>query len=459
MAREREKENLIEDDTDDLFDESFIPSISDRLQIGYASMDRASQTDLTEIVDLKKMATVLDVVVKDLSLLKRGLYFSKLTLQSEYDGRLEEVALELYDRVNRRIHEIEEIHQERIQVIRRSYKTQLANALTKLSRDYHMFYGNKDAMAEAKNKKKLEEMKKHQEMMRKNELAQKEMFEMLRLQMEENKPKEPETPSRKSSVISITAFTDEIEELKKSIKDYESRMDYLEECLEETNSDNQKLNAELEEKNNKLRVEQRKVTNLTQVVEDLKEESEKEKEAFKQRLEDQRASLRKEMHSKIDALRTEHQSNMDKRLSEARKGQNDLLRQQKLAEEARVKELMEKQAEQNVVVEVPQDVDFARLQLIEKKQRVEIARLNKRIEQLTKLSEMKVKVLNEHIHSLKDEMFLRTTLQRQTTKMKQATVTYVRSGNDFIPLGFQPCNEKMMRKHQLPSIIGPPSED
>ena len=172
-----------QEDTSDIFDEAFIPSISDRLQVGYAGMDRACQTNMTEIVDLKRMTEVLSLVVKDLATLKRGLYFSKLTLQAEYDGRLEQVALELYTRVNERIAEIESIHKERIAVVRRSYKQQMSNALTKLSRDYHVFYGSKDAMAEAENRKKVEEMKRHQDMLRKNELAQKEMYEMLKMQV------------------------------------------------------------------------------------------------------------------------------------------------------------------------------------------------------------------------------------------------------------------------------------
>jgi len=451
-------EDDIDNDDEDVFGESFIPSISDRLQIGYASMDRACQTEVTEIVNLKKMTEVLAVVVNDLSMLKRGLYFSKLTLQAEYDGRLETVALELFNRVNQRIAEIEAIHKERIDVIRRSYKTQMANALTKLSRDYHLFYGSKDAMVEAENKKKVEEMKKHQDMTRKNELAQKEMYEMLRLQMEEAKAKEAEIPSRKSSVVSVSGFIEEIEELNKSLKDYESRVDYLEECLEETTKDNKKLNAELDDKNNKLRQEQRKAATLTKDLQEMKQKMEQEREDSLKRLEVQKVSLKNEMENRIGALRIEHQKEVDQKLEDAKKGQSDLLRQQKLAEEIKIKELMAKQAEQKVVVnEIPQDTDVSNLMIIEKKQRAEIACLTKKIDQLSKLSEMKVKVLNEHIHSLKTEMFLRTTLQRQTAKVKQATVTYVKKGSDVVPLGFQPCVEKIQRKHRLPSIIGTPA--
>ena len=451
----------VNQDTLDIFGEAFIPSISDRLQIGYASMDRACQTEVSEVVDLKKMTEVLSFVVKDLAALKRGLYFSKLTLQAEYDGRLEQVALELYNRVNERIAEIESIHKERVEVIRRSYKQQMSNALTKLSRDYHVFYGSKDAMAEAENRKKVEEMKRHQDMLRKNELAQKEMYEMLRMQMEESKIKEEEEiPSRKSSVVSISGFVQEIEELKKSVKTYESRVDYLEECLEETNLENQKLVSVLDTQGEKLNIEQRKTSALNKDVSDLKTRLERDRNNFEQELESQRDRLRKEMYEKIEMLRKSHQNEINQRLDEVRQGQYEKFQQQKIAEETRIKALMAKQEHEKPVVieEVPKDSDMSRLALIEKKQRVEIARLHKRVEQLNKLSEIKIKVLNEHIHALKNEMFMRTTLQRQTAKVKQATVTYMRRGTEVLPAGFQPMEStRVSRKHRLPSLIGGPT--
>lgn len=448
-------------DTLDLFGEAFIPSISDRLQIGFASMDRACQTEVSEIVDLKRMTEVLSFVVKDLAALKKGLYFSKLTLQAEYDGRLEQVVLELYNRVHERIAEIESIHKERVEVIRRSYKQQMSNALTKLSRDYHVFYGSKDALAEAENKKKVEEMRRHQDLLRKNELAQKEMYEMLRMQMEESKAKEvEEIPSRKSSAVSISGFVQEIEELKKSLKNYESRVDYLEECLEETSYENQKLTSELDEQREKLTSEQHKTSALNKDVSDLKTKLERDRNNFEQELVSQRDNLRKEMYEKIEMLRKAHQDEINQRLDEARQGQYEKIRQQKMAEEARIKALMAKQEQEKTVVveEVSQDTDVSRLALIERKQRAEISRLHKRVEQLNKLSEMKIKVLNEHIHALKNEMFMRTTLQRQTAKVKQATVTYVRRGSDVLPAGLQPMeNSKVPRRHRLPSLIGGPT--
>ena len=70
-----------------------------------------------------------------------------------------------------------------------------------------------------------------------------------------------------------------------------------------------------------------------------------------------------------------------------------------------------------------------------------------------------MKILNEHIHVLKDEMFLRTTLQRQSAKLRGAGVTYVRQGSHDVGVaGVNPFDSNMNveRKYRLPTIIQPP---
>ena len=198
-------------------------------------------------------------------------------------------------------------------------------------------------------------------------------------------------------MVSTTGFFTEIEELKKSVKSYESRIDYLEECLEETGYENQKLTAVLDERTDKLTKEQHKTNALSNEIAELKTRLDRDRRQFEQQLDSERESGRKEMYAKVEAQRKANQAEINQRMDEAREGQYERLRQQKQAEEARIKELIAKQQqkadqERQVVVEVvPQDTDTARLVLIEKKQSAEIARLRKKLEQLSKLSDMKVK--------------------------------------------------------------------
>jgi len=69
-----------------------------------------------------------------------------------------------------------------------------------------------------------------------------------------------------------------------------------------------------------------------------------------------------------------------------------------------------------------------KLQKLEKKQKAEILRLQKELERVNKTWEMKVTILQQTLHALKDESFLRTTLQRQAARLQQAAVVYASDG-------------------------------
>lgn len=67
-------------------------------------------------------------------------------------------------------------------------------------------------------------------------------------------------------------------------------------------------------------------------------------------------------------------------------------------------------------------------QKLEKKQRAEILRLQKELDRVNRTWEMKVTILQKTLHALKDESFLRTSLQRQAARLQQAAVVYASDG-------------------------------
>lgn len=71
-----------------------------------------------------------------------------------------------------------------------------------------------------------------------------------------------------------------------------------------------------------------------------------------------------------------------------------------------------------------------KLQKLEKKQQAEILRLQRELERVNKTWEMKVTILQQTLHALKDESFLRTSLQRQrqVARLQQAAVVYASDG-------------------------------
>ena len=458
-----ESEYEVDVELDEEDEDLFFPSISDQLVVGFGRHDRACQTKTSEIVELKDVSNVVSALVADVSVLEKNLSFAKVSIKAEYEKKLEDAVAELYERVNHRMVEIENLHEERVDIVRRSYKTQLSNALTKLSKDYHKFYGNRDAEANLTHKKKLQEMENQQKLLRRNELAQKEMYEMMKQQMEDTINNQQELPSRKSSVLTASAFVDEINELKESVKDYEARIDYLEDLLEETNRDNLKLNGDIEELNNQYHQEHKQVLQFAAEIKTLKSQIEQEKEIAKNKLKEQEANLKKEMHSQLANIESRLKREAQQQVDSVKRSEAEKLYKQKLLEGKRLKELREQHEKEKVVTEPPVETDVAALQAIERKQRVEIARLQREIDQLKKMYDMKVRILTEHIHKLKDEMFLRTTLQRQAAKVKLAALAYIKKGATVSPLGILSADEQRNlsavqspRKYQLPRIIQGP---
>jgi len=78
--------------------------------------------------------------------------------------------------------------------------------------------------------------------------------------------------------------------------------------------------------------------------------------------------------------------------------------------------------------ESEKDELLRKLQKLEKKQKSEILRLQKELERVNKTWEMKVTILQQTLHALKDESFLRTTLQRQAARLQHAAVAYASDG-------------------------------
>ena len=122
-----------------------------------------------------------------------------------------------------------------------------------------------------------------------------------------------------------------------------------------------------------------------------------------------------------------------KELNQARQEEGAKLMKMKMAEEKRMKEMLEKQEQmaKPPTPPPPVDTDTSRLLEIEKKQRAEIARLLKELDRTQKTWQMKANILQNNIHALKDEMFLRSSLQRQSAKIQHAAIAYAVSRFTF----------------------------
>jgi len=102
--------------------------------------------------------------------------------------------------------------------------------------------------------------------------------------------------------------------------------------------------------------------------------------------------------------------------------------------------------------------DVARYKQIEKSQKQEILRFQKELERANKYWEMKVSILQQTMHALKDEMFLRTSLQRQSAKLRHAAITYASDNPASVCAEVAPASASptSIRKLQLPNVVCAP---
>jgi len=75
--------------------------------------------------------------------LQRDLNICKSTLQSEFHRRLTNASNQLYSRMNQRLEDVERSQRDRIEVVRRAFRTQLSDALSHMASLYNERLKNK----------------------------------------------------------------------------------------------------------------------------------------------------------------------------------------------------------------------------------------------------------------------------------------------------------------------------
>ncbi|XP_070566586.1 uncharacterized protein C10orf67, mitochondrial-like isoform X2 [Ptychodera flava] len=415
-------------------EEDFRPSIADQQKVGFFSQDRASQTEVSEIVSLKEMTEVLNALIADAKTLKRELALAKQVMQADYENRLQEKALDLYCRVNDRIDEIEKMHDDRVGVVRRSFKQQLADALVKLNNDWKKHYGMK--MNEEKKKdagKKdiiAEEIKELQAQIQ----QQDSVIHLLKMQLQQytGQAQDDASSTRSPSV------NPEIQELKTEIDKLHNKINNLEDALDTKDETTDQLNKEIDQLNKELEKERVTIQQLLVEKDELVSRAEQDKASIKRQLEKQKLETEREMQDKLSKARDEV-LNMAKRQAEDLQKQeeekNKLLSEQKKATEA----LLAKEREE-ALKENKSDEDLARLKKLEKLLKQENVKLKRELDRTHKTWEKKFAILQQSLHAIKDESYLRQTLQKQAATLAHASVTYSADA----PVGIMPTNGQLM---------------
>ncbi|GCC20936.1 hypothetical protein chiPu_0000111 [Chiloscyllium punctatum] len=112
---------------------------SNHLKVGFFKTDRATQTDDSDILELKKMSNDVESLVKDVTILKRGLQSKTLLLKADYEKKVKQQSLDLYNRINDYTSYLQDMYLQRIEVLRNSFKQQLANEVAKINAGFEKY--------------------------------------------------------------------------------------------------------------------------------------------------------------------------------------------------------------------------------------------------------------------------------------------------------------------------------
>ncbi|RMX54778.1 hypothetical protein pdam_00018590 [Pocillopora damicornis] len=443
--------------------------------------------------------------LKDIENLKRSLHYAKHVLQADYENKLQERALDLYCRVNDRILELEKQHEDRVNVIRRSYRQQLADAITQISSQHQEYYAKKSKQDKAKFSEKLRKVQDDDDEKKKAKQQQDSIIEMMKMQMrdaQERADRELQDALNRPKSASSVATNPEIYELREEVEKLENKVDDLMNQLDDKETENRRLATDIDDLNEQLRGDRQQIQQLKKDLSDALLAAEHERNNFKAEhknsidqdsanqqneevktgdqttifflLQSQRAQLEREMDNKLQETKTNLMAASRKQVEELQRAHDQKIKEQKIIDEKR--KLMESQqtksttlapSESTTVIgrpltervpvvhyepgvlvsrlrrmvrpgegqrEKPQlnesekDDLLRKLQKLEKKQKAEILRLQKELDRVNRTWEMKVTILQQTLHALKDESFLRTSLQRQAARLQHAAVVYASDG-------------------------------
>nr|XP_034308657.1 uncharacterized protein C10orf67, mitochondrial isoform X8 [Crassostrea gigas] len=489
----------------------FRPNIADQHKVGFFTLDRCSQTEVTEVVDLKEMTEVLQILLQDVTNLRRDINLTKHVMQADYESKLQEKSLELYVRINEKVRELERIHEDRVTTVRRAFRQQLSDAIARVAVLY-----NKNLESKIKKEKRKQEEgqgkhdEKYKEMqatIQRNETVI-QMLKMQLAQFQQRRNSEVESPdissdrpsnttagspvpslndnaeiqeeiqvvleSKGTQTVQFQPFQEVIEELSVKSKSPEvneefealkeecdglhRRVDRLEEALDIKENENLSLSEQINELNNNLEKEKIMVEQLKYEADETKKLAEKEKQSSKNQMALEAEALNSDLAKQKQEMQRMMEEQIRRAKEEAENAKHEEAKSLKEAESSKLKLLMDqkKLLEQELMQErkknntkTQEEVDVEKYRKVEQKLKDEILRLKKEIERIHRTWEKKFAILQQSLHALKDESYIRQTLQRQAAALHHAAVSYAVD----TPVGIVPQKQQSYpRKPVIPDI-------
>ncbi|XP_066545248.1 uncharacterized protein C10orf67 homolog, mitochondrial [Amia ocellicauda] len=392
-------------------------SLGSQLRCGSFGRDACTQCDVSEIPAVKELAAVTHTLAEDMKSVKRDLDFQIKFLQTDYESKLQQQSMSLYTRMNEKVLALERQHKEKVAVLRKCYQQQLSDALVVLRTSYKKYYSRKDGndqFSDTRQTIRLHEL--INEVQEKNALIEslsaqlkeyeEKELEQMHQQPDEDPEKERLTNENENLQNEIDTLHVEIERLGDSLSCSQKQLEHLGpnfRMLEEKAGKDEITIRKLQAENGKLSTElEGEKKACKNMLKKMKEDMEKEIESFQQSIKEQ----------------TLAQQDSKKKLAETEKEKQALIQQE---------EMLRRATQQKSATSGDQELlaQFEQSQKIEKQQRRQIESLKMQLDRANRTWEKKFEILKQSFHAIKDEMFLRQTLQRQAATLHHTSISYV----------------------------------
>ncbi|XP_057191113.1 uncharacterized protein C10orf67 homolog, mitochondrial [Triplophysa rosa] len=386
--------NSITDEAEDAFilkeiDEINRFTVSNQLRSGFFGQDASVQTEESDLPNVKLLAANTAELMKEVQVLREDTEKKLKIIHVQYETKLQQEADALYTRMNEKITSLEDCHKEKLSVLRRSYQQQLSDALQVVKSSYK------------KSNRNLEETDLFSDSTdgRVKELVEELEEKNLKIECMTEQLKKYEIDPEGAADPVKNRLKSENEKLKDKIHSLHVELEEIRQTLE---SQEQTLAVELAMVKLEAENSKKAVQKLTSEHEQVKMQLSLERENGQKKMKQFKEEMEKEL-AQVEASHMREKAAIERKFKE-----------EKSAEPTSVEligntELVQKLKE---------------LRKTEEVQKKEIERLNKQLCTSNQVWEKKFEILRQSFHAIKDEMFLRQSLQRQEAILHNPSVSF-----------------------------------
>ncbi|KAJ7322246.1 hypothetical protein JRQ81_018533 [Phrynocephalus forsythii] len=416
----------------DELEDDYRHSISDNLKIGFAISDHATQTDTSEIGDLKEFIVTTRHLLQFANSLCDEFAMYKNILKVQHEEKIQEHASSLWLAMSDRLKYIEEFYKQKEVKMRQSFQQQLCDVLAILRAQYQKYFCIDNEIDESGEETVAERMAR----LRNKLEVQDTMIQSLEEELQEYKDRERLPPDRE---LERELFLQENRELKEQTANLLEKLARFQETVKRREKERADLETEMKCMQERKERDMKTIEKLMTTQEILKLELDREKQrvlAKAREVKEAQDAVAKLMQGSAHAIRkisSVHEDTAEK----GRKALKGKAAKGATAKETAVKEVATKAAdaakeaeEKDVAWE--SDVDRAaerkafqdeikRLKKAEQDAKMRAQRLQQDMNHSGRSWQMKFEILKKSLHAIKDEMFLRQSL-RHSAKFRRPSL-------------------------------------